>query len=311
MSLFNFTTVVSQDHFFKFLALISSLNACCNNFKLFVLCAHDIVWHILNSIHIPNVFPIMLSEVENEVLLKAKAERHFHAYCWTLKPVFLHHIMGNNKDCRYYAHLDADLFFFNNPDNIFVENTDASLFLTHHRNSRDFLKYYGVTGAFNTGFVGCRNNSVALAAVTKWKNQCIEYCPIKEDPVRKIFGDQRYVESWPEEYPGVHVVRSPGINTALWNVTNYTVSFRDGKVTINEYPLVFYHFSGLTIISRCEFNLNWYYHIDDEMVMTHIYRPYAATLVNVMREMNKYFPWFKAGFLKRELTPDTHYFKFE
>jgi hypothetical protein len=30
-----------------------------------------------------------------------------------------------------------------------------------------------------------------------------------------------------------------------------------------------------------------------------------------MKEMNKYFPWFIAGFLKKELTPDTHYLKME
>lgn len=308
MNKYHFTTVVSQDHFFKFMALAASLRNVCRNFKLYVLCIHDILWHILKKIDIENVVPVMISELEDDTLAKIREDRHFHAYCWTLKPVFLHYVMENYGDCQYFAHLDADLFFYDNPDNIFNENPYATLYLTHHRNSRNFLKYYATTGIYNTGFVGCRNTPIAFAAVNKWKNQCIEYCPITEDPVRKVFGDQRYVETWPDEFEGVHVVRSYGANTAVWNMQNYTVSIRDGKVYINEYPLTFYHFSGLTLISRREFNLSWYYHIDDDMVVNYIYKPYVLTLRNVMKEMEKYFPWFNAGFLPRELTPDTHYF---
>jgi hypothetical protein len=255
--------------------------------------------------------PVMLSEIEDESLLRAKGDRIFHAYCWTLKPAFLHYVMEKFAECQYFAHLDADLFFFESPDSVFYEDPTASLFLTHHRNSRDFLKYYGITGVFNTGFVGCRNDIVARAAVRKWKDQCIEYCPINEDPLRKLFGDQRYVETWPEEYKGVHVAQSLGINTALWNIQNYTVSIKNNKVYLENYPLIFYHFSGMTIISKNEFNLNWYYHIDDQMVLNYIYMPYVLTLVNVMNEMNAYFPWFIAGFLKKEYTPDTHYFILE
>ena len=291
--------------------MVSSLRHVSNDFKLYVLCIHDIIYHILNKIEIDGVEPIKLSDVESDELRRIRKERHFHAYCWTLKPVFLSYVMEKYPDCKYFAHLDADLFFFDNPDNIFNESPNSSLFLTHHRNSRDFLKYYGVTGVFNTGFVGCKNDETALKAIRKWKYQCIEYCPIKEDRIRRIFGDQRYVESWPTEFQGVHVVQSYGVNTAVWNIQNYDVSIRNNKVYIAQYPLTFYHFSGLTIISRNEFNLNWYYRIEDEMVMNYIYKPYIITLVNVMKDMEKYFPWFNVGFLKRECTPDTHYYILE
>lgn len=307
MSRYHFSTVVSQDHFFKYLALVSSLRNTSRDFKIYTLCVDEIVWHILNKISIEEVVPIMLMEVDSVMLEKAKSDRPFQAFCWTLKPVALQYIMERYSDCEYFAHLDADLFFYESPDHIFLENPDASLYLTHHRNSREFLKYYCSTGIFNTGFVGCKNDNTAYKAVSKWKNQCMEYCPIKEDPVRKIFGDQRYVESWPDEFPNVHVVRNPGVNAALWNIQNYTVSINDGKVYIEGGPLIFYHFSGLTIISRNEFNINWYYHIDDEMVLNMIYKPYVYTLVNVMNEMRVHFPWFNAGFLPREYTPDTHY----
>ena len=311
MKRYHFTTVVSQDHFFKFMALVSSLRHVCKDFILYALCVHDIVYHILSKIRVDGVVPVMLSNVEGDELRRIRHNRHFHAYCWTLKPVFLSYVMEKYPECQYFAHLDADLFFFDTPDNIFNENPNASLYLTHHRNSKDFLKYYGVTGYFNTGFVGARNDATALTAINKWKYQCIEYCPITEDRIRHLFGDQRYVESWPTEYTGVHIVQSYGANTAVWNIQNYEVSIRNNKVYINEYPLTFYHFSGLTIISRKEFNLNWYYRIEDERVLNFIYKPYIITLVNVMKDMEKHFPWFNAGFLPREYTPDTHYYVME
>ncbi len=311
MAKYHFTTVVSQDHFFKLLAMISSLQRHARDFKLFVACAHDVIWNILNSISFPDVVPVRLGEIEDQRLLAAKSRRSFHEYCWTLKPVFLHYIMTKYPEAQYYAHLDADLFFFDSPENIFNERPDATLFLTHHRNSRDFLEYYGKTGVFNTGFVGCKNEMTALTAVTQWKERCIAYCSVQEDHIRKLFGDQRYVETWPDEFQGVYVVQSPGVNTALWNIPNYTVSLMDGKVMINDSFLTFYHFSGLVIISRQEFNLNWYYHIDDQIVLEHIYKPYVTALTQAMKEMHQYFPWFQVGFIPKEYTPNTHYYRME
>ena len=309
MERYHFTTVVSQEHLFKLLAMISSLLEHAKDFTLFVLCANDIVFHMLNKINFQHVVPVMLNEIENETLIRAKSDRTFHEYCWTLKPVFLHYVMSHYPDCKYFAHLDADLFFFDNPENIFTENIEASLFLTHHRNSRDFLMYYGKTGVFNTGFVGCKMDSTANNAVGQWADRCIAYCSSQEDHIRKLFGDQRYVETWPDEFSGVHVVKSYGANTALWNIQNYTVSQRSGKVYINDDILTFYHFSGFTIISRNEFNLNWYYHIDESTVLDNIYLPYINTLYCLMKDMNKYFPWFDAGFIPKQYTPGTHYLK--
>lgn len=309
MSKVHFTSIVSQDHLFKFITMLSSLRSCYNDFKVFALCVNDVVWNILNEINLEEVVPVMLNGLKSDILIKAQNERPFQAFCWTLKPVFLHYVMQVYPDCKYFAHLDADLFFYSSPDWIFMENHDANLLLTHHRNSRKFLHYYASSGVFNTGFVGCKNNEIARKAVSKWEEQCLLYCPIEANPISKVFGDQRYVESWPEEYEGVHIVRNLGVNTALWNVQNYTVNVKDEKVYIDEYPLIFYHFSGLTIISRNEFNLNWYYYIDDKNVLDNIYRPYIMALNFIMEIMNHYFPWFIAGFLKREYTPDTHYFK--
>ncbi len=308
---FHFSTVVSKGHLYKFLAMYASLERHCNSYRLYVLCANEESYQVLSKARFQNVEPVMLSTIEDEALLRAKENRIFHAYCWTLKPVFLNYVLNNHPDAKYFAHLDADLCFFNDPSLIFKENPNASLFLTHHRNSKDFFPYYDVTGIYNTGFVGCVNDETARIAIKRWHEQCIDNCPIREDIERKLFGDQRYVESWPNEYPNTHIVSSFGANTALWNITDYEVTQKENTVYVSNQPLIFYHFSGLTIISETEFNICWYYHIDDQATIELIYKPYLILLYNTILEVKKYFPWFKEGFLSREESPDTHYYRLE
>ena len=120
--------------------------------------------------------------------------------------------------------------------------------------------------------------------------KCIAHCPIKEEPQRKLFGDQRYVEDWPDKYKKVHILESIGANAALWNITNYKVTRKGGQILLDNVPLIFYHFSGLSIISRYEFNLCWYYHIQDEKVVSQIYHPYLERLSAAIGGMQKYFP---------------------
>jgi hypothetical protein len=57
--------------------------------------------------------------------------------------------------------------------------------------------------------------------------------------------NQGYLNRWPERYPGVHVIRHPGVNLAPWNLDGHALE-RDGEsVTVDGTPLIFYHYSGL------------------------------------------------------------------
>ena len=49
---------------------------------------------------------------------------------------------------------------------------------------------------------------------------------------------------------------------------------------VNDTPLIFYHFSGFTLVTENEFNLCWYYHIDDEATVNMIYVPYIKNVKN-------------------------------
>lgn len=311
VSKFHFTTIVSRTHIFKLMPMIHSLHEHCSDFHLHVLCIDQEAYQLLRHVPWEHVTLTQLHEMEDPELLEAKGNRTFHEYCWTLKPAFLFYVMNKRRDAEYFAHMDTDLYFFSDPGQIFAEKPEASLFLTDHRNSERFMSYYERTGQFNTGFVGSRNVKEAYEAVWQWRQDCIVHCTVDMDEERKTYGDQRYVEKWPRQFKNVHVVTSIGANAALWNIENYKVTLENDNVYLNGTPLMFYHFSGFTLITEKEFNLCWYYHIDDKAVIDFIYLPYTLNLARWIEEIQRAFPNFKAGFIPKYAVPDTHFYKIE
>ncbi|MDO5518072.1 MAG: hypothetical protein Q4F66_10990, partial [Clostridium sp.] len=257
MKKYHFSMILSDMHLFKALPLYISLCMRCKDFELFILCMSEKVYDILDKIKFDNITLVLIDELEKNDynLIQAKSNRSFHEYCWTAKPVFLNYLINKYNTAQYYVHLDADLFFFNDIDRIFNENRTASIFLTDHYNSAEFMHYYDLSGKFNTGFVGFKNDSQGKTAIRIWKDKCIEKCTGEYDTVNKTFGDQRYVEEWPQVFKNVHIVRSKGANTAFWNAKNYRFAKVKDVVYVNSTPLIFYHFSALSPLSQNEVEL--------------------------------------------------------
>lgn len=313
MKKYHFTMILSDMHLFKALPLYFSLCTKCNkSFELFILCMSEKVYRILDKIKFDNVKIVLIDELEknNLELIQARNNRSFHEYCWTVKPVFLDYIINRYTTAQYYAHLDADLFFFNDIDKIFKEDSKASIFLTEHYNSKDFMHYYELTGKFNTGFVGFKNDSQGRAAIKIWKIRCLEKCTGEYDTINKTFGDQRYVEEWPQVFKNVHVVKSVGANTAFWNVKNYRFRNMNNVVYVNSTPLIFYHFSALSPLSPNEVELCSFYKIEDNDLIKLVYEPYVQTLFNGIKEIINEFPELKTDFIDRHILGEIKNYRF-
>ena len=84
----------------------------------------------------------------------------------------------------------------------------------------------------------------------------------KKTPSIRFSATQRYVESWPEEFRMFMLSEVP-VQMPPQGIFKTILHWLTAK-SMGRLPLIFYHFSGLTIISRNEFNINWYYHIDDK-----------------------------------------------
>jgi hypothetical protein len=302
---FHFTTVVSSNYLYKFLAMQSSLDSCCKNYHLFALCVDTEAYNMLKSLPLTNLTILNAADFETGELLQAKNNRSYHEYCWTLKPFMLNHAVRNYKDTRYFAHIDADLYFFCDPIQIINENPEASLFITDHNNSERFLFCYESAGIYNTGFVGCKNNETAEAAVSWWYARCLEKCCLIANVEEGIYGDQKYVERWPDLFPGVHPVVTKGANVAQWNIEGLYIHDREGAVYVNNDPLIFYHFSGFSIIDKREYNLSTFYKIDTNPLKL-IYEPYMRELYKQIQLVGKWRPEFKSGMMERKYVRCIH-----
>lgn len=305
MRTFHFTTVVSVNYIYKFLAMQDSLEKCCHNYHLFVLCVDMETFSILKCLPLNNITLIELKDLEKDEILEAKNNRNYYEYCWTLKSFILNYVFKNYTDTKYYAHIDADLFFFTDPKQIVKEDPNASLFITDHNNSRRFLHTYKTSGIYNSGFVCCKNDNIGNSAVEWWLKKCLEKCALIANVEEGLYGDQKYIEKWPELFPSVHVVRTNGANVAQWNIQNYYTHQREGEVFVNNDKLIFYHFSGLSILSESEFSLSTFYKID-LYAFNYIYLPYIKLLSEYMRIVTQLFPDFKEGLPDRRFVSNVH-----
>lgn len=213
-------------------------------------------YDVLSDLHQEYHIPIRLSDFEegDKELLTAKLNRSFGEYCWTCAPSIILYILNrfNEKCCTY---IDADMYFYSDPQILVNEMLAAgkSVMITPHRFSIDNMRLvrYGIYCVeFNT-FV---NESKSLDVLRKWKQDCLDCCTSIYDGVH--YGDQKYLDAWPECYPKVvHVCQNPGAGLAPWNIEWYQakdlnkhiVFFKRDNVEI---PIVFYHFQHVTYMTR-------------------------------------------------------------
>lgn len=289
-----FTTIVSDMYLYKFIVLYETLKHHSHDFILHALFVDENSYNIAIALKLEYVQCQLVRKIEDDKLKLAKENRSKHEYAWTLKSFWLNKIIKKYNDCLYFAHIDSDIAFFKDPISIFNENTEASLYLTDHNNSKKFLYTYNLTGKYNTGFVGCKKNETSMNAVNWWYERCLNWCYKEQDTLNKLYGDQRHVEHWENLYDGVHIVESIGANVAIWNHENYSINIKNDKVFVDNEELIFYHYSGLNIFNSNEFLLTWFDYVEDKTI-EYIYVPYLILLnntINKIQSINSSFRGF-------------------
>jgi hypothetical protein len=100
-------------------------------------------------------------------------------------------------------------------------------------------------------------------------------------------GDQKYLDSWPYMFDGVYICHSAGAGLAPWNALKYPLVKKDKCITVNNDPLIFYHFHDLQYLS----NNSWYlggYEIPSD-VLDEIYKPYLKILLETNEHIKKHY----------------------
>lgn len=245
----HFCTYFDQRFLSRGLALHHSLLDHCSSFHLWVLCLDEPVHAALSALDLPHVTLTPLAELEaaDGELLKVKGGRTTVEYYFTCTPAWPLWVFNQAPQLDMITYLDADLFFFADPAPIFEELGARSVGIISHRFPPD-MRWRERYGIYNVGWVSFRRDKNGIACLQWWRERCIEWCHDREEAGR--FGDQKYLDVWPELFDGVAVLEHAGANVAPWNLAGHTLNWVNGRVTCCGLPLIFFHFHGLRRVWR-------------------------------------------------------------
>ncbi len=287
------------------LAMYDSLLTHCTDFHLYVVAFDDVVIHVLNKLKLEKISIISLKEFEDIHLLNIKPSRSYVEYMWTCTPsVILYCIKEFNLDhCTY---LDADLYFFDNPEKLLVEANTSSILLSKHNYTPRYDKS-NLSGIYCVQFMLFRNTTYGMRTLNWWRNACIDWCYNRYENGK--FGDQKYLDDWTERFEGVHVLEHLGGGVAPWNVQQYTLVSSHSKnnetvsspirllwscqakaqsIKENEFEIIFFHFHYFRFLSEMKVDLGTF-QIDKEIIQQ-IYVPYILHLLRIGKLIQEVSP---------------------
>jgi hypothetical protein len=288
-----FCTLFDSGYLLKGLAMMRSLARHCPGTRVYVLCMDAQTQHILELQDLPFVISIALREVEDEALLKAKADRGVAEYCWTLSSCFTWYVMQNHPEIDFLTYVDADLLFYSDVQPLFDEIADASIAIIEHRFTPR-LKDREVNGRFCVEWDSFRRDEQGLACLSRWREQCIEWCYYRLEDGK--MGDQKYLDEWPGRYSNCHILIHPGAGIAPWNYAQYRFG-KDahGNITVEDAPLIFYHFHQFQLLENGKFDRLSTFYTSECAEPKAVYEAYETELKKCLADIRAVVPDFKGG----------------
>lgn len=274
-----YCTLFDRNYITRGLALHSSLERHCANFRLLILCLDQATLDALALLSLGNAELVSLDALENHdpELRRVRSERTTVEYYFTCKPSLMQFAIEKYPKANRICYLDSDLYYFVNPEILEKDYSESAVALTPHR-LPSHLGHFMHHGLFNAGWVNAKVDTEGKRFIAWWRARCIEWCYVKIEPDR--FGDQKYLDQVPGLFPNTAVLSHPGANAAPWNLANLNVSLSSAAVNVNEKPLVFFHFHGLKRLLFNYYDSGLYqYEVEfSPPVRKLIYSPYLAEI---------------------------------
>jgi hypothetical protein len=271
---------------------------------VYIFAFDDITFDILKKSDLQKTTIISLKEFENEDLLNVKSTRTRAEYCWTCTSSVVKYVLDRFSvpSCTY---IDADLFFYSSPEVLINEMSDEkSVLITEHRYSRFAqLREQKRAGRFCVQFITFKNTSESNIILNKWISQCIDWCYARYEEGK--FGDQKYLENWPDEYSTVHVLDHLGGGVAPWNVRQYDFTFVGDKIfgldqkTKTKFEVVFFHFHFVRFMLNGYADIGWNWL--PGKVVSGFYKPYLQLLIEKEKFLRNSYPHYKSIFVITEV----------
>ena len=187
-------------------------------------------------------------EVEFPELLKAKNNRKYVEYIFTLRPFMPLYIFNKYKYINRITTVDADLFFFDNPKKILDNLNNNLIGITKHDFDTEH-QTMEVYGKYNVSFQSFPRTDESISCLRMWANDCLDYCGDYLDKNDR-FADQKYLDKWISMYDNIIVFDTPTIGLAPWNVKKFKINFLHNCIYNYEIVPIFYHFHHLRFKSK-------------------------------------------------------------
>ncbi len=294
----NYCTLFDSNYLDKGIVTIDSLLSKSKQCSIFILAMDKECERILSARYKEErVKLISISELKSyeKRLIVLEKERSVAEFSWTCASCLLHYIFNSQHvdNCTY---VDADLYFFSNPDLLVGELTEneKGVLIVEHRFKGGLVGRINEknSGKFCVEFNTFIKNEDSMALLNEWKEQVLESCSTY---TTDGFGDQMYLNDWPDKYKCVHVCSNPGAGMAPWNINRY---FENKKNEVlfdkkQEIDPVFYHFHNVVFESENTININVYRnHISvDKKLVNRLYNTYLKELIKTRKELSECYSW--------------------
>jgi hypothetical protein len=218
------------------IALHRSLQRHAAEHTLWALCMDEAVEDLLQKLELPDVRTIRLADAESDELKRVRPGRSRAEYCWTLTPFTFDLVFDRAPDAKRVTYVDADVWLREDPRRIFAyfDRSGAAVQITEHAYAPE-LDQTATSGRYCVQFLTMdRDGSVPVRRW--WQERCVEWCFARFEDGK--FGDQKYLDDWPERFGDlVHVATPKSRFQGPWNATRYPYS-----------EATSYHFHGMRIV---------------------------------------------------------------
>lgn len=275
----HFVTLFDRHFLPAGLALLASLRRHAQPFRLWILCMDEQVEAQLRGLALPEVGILPLREVENEALLAVKPGRSVGEYCWTMTSFAIGYVLARLPAGDRVTYLDADLFFFSPPAQIFAEfdASGAAVLITEHAYAKGYDQSHRA-GIYCVQFMAFTNNAAGWKVLQWWQTRCLEWCFARVEDGK--FGDQKYLDDWPQRFgAAVHVLAKRALALGPWNTVRFPAQGAVGTLP------VFFHFHGLRLVAADRVRLYWGYRIS--AAAQALYEQYLEVLAEVLVELRQ------------------------
>lgn len=280
MSVAHYCTYFDHRYAAVGLAMLRSLRARGGDGPIWILCLSEEAERIVGQFDLGDVRAVALGGLERHFpgLAGAREDRSTIEYYFTLTPHIVRYVFDRAPEAERVAYLDSDLFFFGPVDEVWRAAGDAPVAIIPH-NFHGGAGHLAKFGTYNVGWVGFTRSDQGLICLEFWRSRCREWC--RDVPDNGRFADQGYLDRFHEFAPSLAVITHKGCNLGPWNVGRYDIRLLDGRVWVDEDPLIFFHFTGFKKdIGGRWFNSHRIYRTGTSAtVRDHIYRPYLHVLL--------------------------------